>query len=172
MNGEPLRTGEALLDVARAAAPVDSDDADTRFWESLRAYVVAAPLDDALGRAPSGHRASSGPPVAPALVTAMTAEPAPIVLAVGGPASRQVSALAVPLARARDAAVHVLDVSETNVRAGVDTADLRPRQAHGRCSTRVSPSWARRASEVLRGYGTMPTSPRPSSHELPTSVPA
>jgi nucleotide-binding universal stress UspA family protein len=41
-----------------------------------------------------------------------------MVLAVGGPTSREVSALAAPLARARGAAVHVLHVIKTDVLAG------------------------------------------------------
>ena len=61
------------------------------------------------------------------LATAPATEPAataPMVLAVGGPTARAVSALAVPLARARGGAVHVLHVIETDVLAGEEAADL------------------------------------------------
>ncbi len=47
---------------------------------------------------------------------------APMVLAVAGPTARQVSAMATPLARARDAAVHVLHVIETDVSDGSEPA--------------------------------------------------
>jgi nucleotide-binding universal stress UspA family protein len=49
---------------------------------------------------------------------------AALVVAVGGPSARQVSAIAVPLARARGTAVHVLHVVERDVLAGEDAADL------------------------------------------------
>jgi MFS family permease len=50
--------------------------------------------------------------------------PAPMVVAVGGASARQVSAMAVPLARARGGAVHVLHVVESDVVAGEDAVDL------------------------------------------------
>ena len=46
-----------------------------------------------------------------------------MVVAVGGPTAREVSALAVPLARARGAAVHVLHVVERDIVAGEDAVD-------------------------------------------------
>ena len=49
---------------------------------------------------------------------------APMVVAVGGPTARQVSAMAVPLARARGSEVHVLHVVERDVVGGEDAADL------------------------------------------------
>jgi MFS transporter, ACDE family, multidrug resistance protein len=49
---------------------------------------------------------------------------APMVVAVGGPTARQVSAMAVPLARARGSEVHVLHVVERDVVVGEDAADL------------------------------------------------
>jgi nucleotide-binding universal stress UspA family protein len=52
------------------------------------------------------------------------AEPAPMVVAVAGRTARQVSAMAVPLARARGSAVHVLHVVESDVIAGEDGVEL------------------------------------------------
>ena len=49
---------------------------------------------------------------------------APMVVAVGGPTARQVSAMAVPLARARGSEVHVLHVVERDVVVGEDAVDL------------------------------------------------
>jgi len=63
-------------------------------------------------------------PLPTRLAAPAAAASTPMVLAVGGPTSAEVSALAVPLARARGAAVHVLHVIETDVLAGEDTADL------------------------------------------------
>jgi nucleotide-binding universal stress UspA family protein len=53
-----------------------------------------------------------------AFATPTIVEATPMVLAVGSPTSRQVSALAAPLARARGGTVHVLHVVETDVLAG------------------------------------------------------
>jgi hypothetical protein len=63
-------------------------------------------------------------PLPTAVATPTTAEATPMVLAVAGATSRQVTALAAPLARARGTAVCVLHVIETDVLAGEDTADL------------------------------------------------
>src|SRR3954447_802919 len=49
---------------------------------------------------------------------------APMVIAIGGPAATQVSAMAVPLARARGSAVHVLHAVETDLPLGEAVADL------------------------------------------------
>jgi ACDE family multidrug resistance protein len=49
---------------------------------------------------------------------------APMLVAVGGPSARQVSAMAAPLARARGAEVRVLHVVESDVLAGEQTAEL------------------------------------------------
>jgi MFS family permease len=47
-----------------------------------------------------------------------------LVIAVGGPTAREVCALAVPIARARDTRVHVLHVVERDVLLGEDAVDL------------------------------------------------
>ena len=49
---------------------------------------------------------------------------APMVVAVAGATARRVSAMAVPVARARGSAVHVLHVAERDIVAGMDAADL------------------------------------------------
>jgi ACDE family multidrug resistance protein len=66
---------------------------------------------------PAAETQVAAEPVAPA-------GPAPMVVAVGGPSARQVSAMAVPLARARGGAVLVLHVVERDVIAGEDAIDL------------------------------------------------
>jgi MFS transporter, ACDE family, multidrug resistance protein len=96
------------------------------------------------------------PPSAFATPTAGSATP--MVLAVGGPTSRQVSALAAPLARARGAAVHVVHVVETDVLAGEDTADLES-QTHARallqaCIAELSEAGVPVTGELLHSYGT------------------
>jgi nucleotide-binding universal stress UspA family protein len=97
-------------------------------------------------------------PLPTALVTPTTAEGTPMVLAVGGPTSREVSALAAPLARARGAAVHVLHVIETDVLAGEDTADLE-NPTHARallddCIAELSEARVPVTGELLHSYGT------------------
>jgi len=87
-----------------------------------------------------------------------TAEATPMVVAAGGPTSREVSALAVPLARARGGAVHVLHVIETDVLAGEDTADLES-LAHARellevCIATLSEADVPVTGELLHSYGT------------------
>ena len=83
---------------------------------------------------------------------------APMVLAVAGPTSRQVSAIAVPLARARGAAVHVLHVIETDVLAGEDTADLEsPAHAHAMldaCIAELREAGVPVTGQLLHSYGT------------------
>jgi ACDE family multidrug resistance protein len=64
----------------------------------------------------TAETAAAAPAVAPAGA-------APMIVAVGGPSAVEVSALAVPLARARGAAVQVLHVAERDVLAGEDVAD-------------------------------------------------
>jgi len=95
-------------------------------------------------------------PSAPAISAIV--EATPMVLAVGGATSRQVCALAAPLARARGAAVHVLHVIETDVLAGEDTADLES-QTHARalldaCIAELSEAGVSVTGELLRSYGT------------------
>jgi MFS transporter, ACDE family, multidrug resistance protein len=83
---------------------------------------------------------------------------APMVLAVTGPAAREVSAIATPLARARGAAVHVLHVIETDVLAGEDTAELEnPLQAQALldgCVAELREAGVPVAGELLHSYGT------------------
>jgi MFS transporter, ACDE family, multidrug resistance protein len=97
-------------------------------------------------------------PLPSAFATPTVVEAAPMVLAVGGPASRQVSALAAPLARARGAAVHVVHVVETDVLAGEDTADLEsPTQAQAlldACIAELSDAGVPVTGELLHSYGT------------------
>jgi MFS transporter, ACDE family, multidrug resistance protein len=97
-------------------------------------------------------------PLPIALVTPTTGEATPMVLAVGGPTSREVSALAVPLARARGAAVHVVHVIETDVLAGEDTADLES-PTHARalldaCMAELREARVPVTGELLHRYGT------------------
>jgi predicted MFS family arabinose efflux permease/nucleotide-binding universal stress UspA family protein len=97
-------------------------------------------------------------PLPTGLVTAAIAEATPMVLAVGGPSARQVSALAAPLARARGAAVHVLHVIETDVLAGEDTADLES-HAHARelleaCIAELDVAGVPVTGELMHSYGT------------------
>jgi MFS transporter, ACDE family, multidrug resistance protein len=93
-----------------------------------------------------------------AIVTPTTGEATSMVLAVGGPTSREVSALAVPLARARGAAVHVVHVIETDVLAGEDTADLES-PTHARalldaCMAELREARVPVTGELLHSYGT------------------
>jgi ACDE family multidrug resistance protein len=83
---------------------------------------------------------------------------APMLLAVGGPSSRQVSSLAMPLARARGAAVEVLHVIETDVLAGEETADLES-TAQARallecCMAELRGAGVPVTGELLHSYGT------------------
>jgi MFS family permease len=92
------------------------------------------------------------PSAAPAVVGAT-----PMVVAVGGPTSRQVCALAAPLAHARGAAVHVVHVVETDVLAGEDVADLEtPRHAQAlleACIAELSEAGVPVTGELLHSYG-------------------
>jgi ACDE family multidrug resistance protein len=97
-------------------------------------------------------------PDAAAAPPARSAGAAPMLLAVAGPTSRQVSAIAVPLAHARDAEVHVLHVIETDVLAGEDTAELESlAQAHAvldACIAELREAGVPVTGELLRSYGT------------------
>jgi nucleotide-binding universal stress UspA family protein len=97
-------------------------------------------------------------PLPSAFATPTIVEARPMVLAVGGPTSRQVSALATPLGRARGAAVHVLHVVETDVLAGEDTADLEsPTHAQAlleACIAELSEAGVPVTGELLHSYGT------------------
>jgi MFS transporter, ACDE family, multidrug resistance protein len=83
--------------------------------------------------------------------------PAPMIVAVGGPTARQVSAMAVPLARARGGAVHVLHVAEADVVAGEDGVELEtPAQARellDACVAELRESGARVTGEIVHSYG-------------------
>ena len=77
------------------------------------------------------YRDSLVPVAAAAPAAAQAPVPAPLrsergamVVALGGPSAAQVAAMAVPLARARGSAVHVLHVIETDVVTGEDAVDL------------------------------------------------
>ena len=97
------------------------------------------------------------PPAASPVILS-TAGATPMVLAVGGATSRQVSALAAPLARARGAAVHVLHVIETDVLAGEDTVDLEsPTDAEAlleACFAELREAGVPVTGELVHSYGT------------------
>jgi len=96
-------------------------------------------------------------PAAPARTRARGV-PAPMVVAVAGPTARQVSAMAVPLARARGSAVHVLHVVETDVIAGEDSVELEtPAEARAlldACVAELRDSGAPVTGETLHSFGT------------------
>jgi ACDE family multidrug resistance protein len=100
----------------------------------------------------------TAPPLPTARVIPATAEASPMVLAVGGPTSQQVSALAAPLARARGAAVHLLHVIETDVLAGEEAVDLES-ATHARalldeCIAELREARVPVTGELLHSYGT------------------
>jgi nucleotide-binding universal stress UspA family protein len=107
--------------------------------------------------AEAGHAAPAAVPVAAAPATA-TAVAAPLVVAVGGPTARQVSAMAVPLARARGAEVHVLHVVERDVLVGEDAAELETaaeaRALLDACVAELRESGAAVTGELLESHGT------------------
>jgi hypothetical protein len=84
--------------------------------------------------------------------------PAPMLLAVARPTSRQVSALVAPLARARGGAVHVVRVVETDVLAGEDTVELEsPAEAWtllAACMAELREAGVAVTGELLHSYGT------------------
>jgi MFS family permease len=94
----------------------------------------------------------------PAPRPTIAASPAPVLLAVAGPTARQVSAIAVPLARARGAAAHVVHVIETDVLAGEDTADLetapKARALLDACVAELREAGVPVTGELLHSYGT------------------
>jgi ACDE family multidrug resistance protein len=100
----------------------------------------------------------TAPPLPTARVIPATAEASPMVLAVGGPTSSQVSALAAPLARARGAAVHLLHVIETDVLAGEEAADLesatQARALLDECIAELRKAGVPVTGELLHIYGT------------------
>jgi MFS transporter, ACDE family, multidrug resistance protein len=82
---------------------------------------------------------------------------APMVVAVGGPTARQVSAIAVPVARARGGAVHVLHVVEADV-VGEDGVELETpaeaRELLDACVAELRESGAQVSGEIVHSYGT------------------
>jgi ACDE family multidrug resistance protein len=82
---------------------------------------------------------------------------APMIVAVGGPSAVAVSALAVPLARARGAAVQVLHVAERDVIAGEDAADRESddeaRALLDACVAELRASGVPVAGEIVRSVG-------------------
>jgi nucleotide-binding universal stress UspA family protein len=108
---------------------------------------------------PAPVPATAYPQAATATATATAAATAaPMVVAVAGPTARQVSAIAVPLARARGGAVHVLHAIETDVLAGEDTADLES-PAHAAalldaCVAELREAGVPVSGELMHSYGT------------------
>jgi nucleotide-binding universal stress UspA family protein len=104
---------------------------------ALRPVDVATPAP-----APSPTRAGAGA----------------MVVAVAGATARQVSAMAVPLARARGQAVHVVNVIETDVLAGEDTAELETgAEANAlldACIGELRAAGVPVSGELLHSYGT------------------
>jgi len=105
---------------------------------------------DALVPSRAAAPAAVAPPPAPAGA-------APMVVAVGGPAAREVSALAVPLARARGAAVQVLHVVERDIVAGEDAVDRETadeaRALLDACIAELRASGVPVAGELVRTVG-------------------
>jgi MFS family permease len=104
---------------------------------------------------PAAEAPAVATPPAPPLVPAQRA---PMVVAVAGATARQVSAMAVPVARARGGAVHVLHVVESDVIAGEDTVELEtPAEARAVLDAAVAELRASGmpvTGEVLHSYGT------------------
>ena len=102
--------------------------------------------------------AQAAPDAVPATTAPATTVAAPLVVAVGGPTARQVSAMAVPLARARGAEVHVLHVVEGDVLVGEDAVELETaaeaRALLDACVAELRESGAPVTGELLQSYGT------------------
>ena len=123
-------------------------------WMYRDAFVSTRTVPaEAAHAAPDALPATTVPAPAPA-----TAVAAPLVVAVGGPTARQVSAMAVPLARARGAEVHVLHVVERDVLVGEDAAELETaveaRALLDACVAELRESGAPVTGELLESYGT------------------
>jgi nucleotide-binding universal stress UspA family protein len=107
------------------------------YRDALRPVDVAAPAP-----APSPTRAGAGA----------------MVVAVAGATARQVSAMAVPLARARGQVVLVVNVIETDVLAGEDTAELETRADANAlldaCIGELRAAGVPVSGELLHSYGT------------------
>jgi hypothetical protein len=107
---------------------------------------------------PTADDAGPGRPASePAPTPLAHAATAPMVVAVTGGTARQVSAMAVPIAGARGAAVHVLHVAERDVVAGMDAADLEtPEEAEALLEASIaelSEAGVSVDGEVLRAVG-------------------
>jgi MFS family permease len=119
----------------------------------------SAPSAPSARSAPSAPSAPSPPttPTTPAPAAALTGA-GPMVLAVGGPSARQVSALVVPMARTRGSAVHVLHVIETDTVAGEDVAELEDsvdaRAELEGCLAELREAGVPVTGELLHSYGT------------------
>jgi MFS family permease len=104
-----------------------------------------------------GPRIVREAPAAPAPELAPAA--APMVVAVGGPTARQVSAMAVPLARARGSEVHVLHVVERDIVVGEDSADLESaaeaRALLDACVAELRESGVPVTGELMHSVGTL-----------------
>jgi len=127
-------------------------------WMYRDAFVSTRTVPAGAGHAgPDAVPAATAPAATPATATA-TAVAAPLVVAVGGPTARQVSAMAVPLARARGAEVHVLHVVESDVLVGEDAAELETaaeaRALLDACVAELRESGAPVTGELLESYGT------------------
>jgi len=100
---------------------------------------------------------ADAPAVAAVAAPSAPAGTAPMVVAVGGPAAREVSALAVPLARARGAAVQVLHVVERDIVAGEDAVDRETadeaRALLDACVAELRASGVPVAGELVRTVG-------------------
>ena len=98
------------------------------------------------------------PVSAPEPAVAASVDGAPLVVAVAGATARQVSAMAVPLARARGAHVRVLHVIESDVLAGEDVAELETPAAAADllagCIAELDAAGVPVSGEVLHSYGT------------------
>ncbi|HYZ81903.1 MAG TPA: MFS transporter, partial [Solirubrobacteraceae bacterium] len=78
-----------------------------------------------VGAAPQAEPQPSGPEPQPSEPAVLAQQPGrPLVVAVAGSTAQQISAMAVPLARARGGEVHVLHVLEEDVIAGEDAIEL------------------------------------------------
>jgi ACDE family multidrug resistance protein len=123
-------------------------------WRYRDAFVSSRTIPArAEHAAPAAVRAE--PAAAPADAAAVQA---PLVVAVGGPTARQVSAMTVPLARARGSEIHVLHVVERDVLAGEDTAELETaaeaRALLDACVAELREAGVPVSGELLESYGT------------------
>jgi hypothetical protein len=109
------------------------------------------------------YRDALVPAKAPAVATRpapplVPAQRAPMVVAVAGATARQVSAMAVPVARARCGAVHVLHVVESDVVAGEGAVDLETadeaRAVLDAAVAELRESGMPVTGEILHSYGT------------------